>query len=66
MAEEGQSLEVTFHNEYLLKMLGAERSADLNEFVKKSVFSHADLKSQMSLLAAALGRISDVVLGQAF
>ena len=33
------SLEVVFHNGQLLKMLGENRSADLDDFVKKPVFS---------------------------
>ena len=56
------SLEIVFHNQQLFKMLGEKRSADLDEFVKKAVFSHKDLNHQMSLLAAALNRYSDAVL----
>ena len=60
------SLEVVFHNQQLFKMLGEKRSADLDEFAKKAVFSHNDLNHRMSLLAAALNRYSDAILQQAF
>ena len=56
------SLEVVFYNKQLFKMLGEKRSADLDEFSKKAVFSHNDLNHRMSLLAAALNRYSDAVL----
>ena len=56
------SLEVVFHNQQLFKMLGEKRSADLDEFARKAVFSHNDLNHRMSLLAAALNRYSDAVL----
>ena len=59
------SLEVVFHNEQLFKMLGEKRSEDLDDFVKKPVFSNQE-NYRMSLLSAAMNRQSDAVLQQAF
>ena len=47
-------------------MLGAKRSADLDDFIKKPVFSQGDITSRMSLLGAANNRYSKTVLEQAF
>ena len=47
-------------------MLGAKRSADLDDFITKPVFSQRGINSSMSLLGAALNRYSKIVLGQAF
>ena len=47
-------------------MLGAKRSADLDDFITKPVFSQGDINSRMSLLEAALNRYSKTVLEQAF
>jgi len=49
------SLEVVFHNEQLFKMLGEKRSEDLDDFVKKPVFSNQE-NYRMSLLSAAMNR----------
>ena len=47
-------------------MLGNKRSADLDDFITKPVFSQEGIKSRMSLLGAANNRYSKAVLGQAF
>lgn len=42
--EEEPDFEIVFHNESLLKLLGKKEGPDLNEFVRKPVFAHKELK----------------------
>lgn len=53
-AKHSKVYEVLFHNEALLNILEKKEVNDLNEFIKKPLFSQKDLKQHMSLSSIAL------------
>ena len=57
---------MVFHNEALLKLVGIESTKDLHALLSKQMFVSQEQGYNLSLLAAAQSRYSDLMLGQTY
>ena len=62
--QEEIGLEMVFHNEALLKIIGLRSTKDLHAFLGKQIFISTEHNTPpLSLLSAAQSRHSDLILG---
>ena len=64
--EEDSNLEMVFHNEALLKLVGIESTKDLHALLSKHMFISQEQGYNLSLLTAAQSRYSDLILSQTY
>ena len=60
--QEDGNMELVFHNEALLRLVGVQSTKDLHAFIAKRLFFNPEKNNRLSLLNAASGRYSDVLL----
>ena len=60
--QEDSNIELVFHNEALLRIVGKQTTKDLHALLSKRVFVSDQQNNRLSLLNAASGRYSDSIL----
>ena len=58
--------EVIFKNEALIKILCEKENDKLQTYIYKPVFVNTEINTQMSIINAAMGRYSDLILSQVY
>ena len=64
--QEDSSLEMVFHNEALLKIMGLQSTKELHAFLGKQLFINRELDIRLSLFKAGQTHLSDEILSQTY
>ena len=64
--QEDSGLEMVFHNEAMLEIIGVQNSKDLHALLGKQLFTSRALGNPLSLFETAQSRFSDLILGQTY